>query len=266
MSETDIQSPDELSADLREALHDLILCLADSKRIMGIRYADWVLGAPELEASIAASSLAQDEWGHSRILYAMLKDFGTDPEKVEHERTPAEYRNVEAVDRPLETWPEFVVTNAVVDGALTIQLEALRESRYASLRQRMQKQLEEERFHEGHGIAWLKRLGAASDASRQAVQDALDDRWSAVLHWFGPDDFGADGVAENLWGGTGGELRERFTNRIAPRLQKCGLQVPETELDFTGWDESARRKTRDGPDEDAVARARGDKNRSMLLD
>ncbi len=170
------------------------------------------------------------------------------------------------MDGPLETWPQFVVTNTIVDGALTVQLEALSDSRYAPLRQRVQKQLEEERFHEGHGIAWLKRLGSASDASRQAVQDALEERWEAVLHWFGPDDFGKDGKAKDLWNATGGELRERFTSRLAPRLQKCHLEVPEVELDFTDWDPSARRRARDGPDEEAVARARGDKNRSMLLD
>lgn len=266
MSGDEFKTPDELSPELKQALRDLILSLADSKRIMGIRYADWVLGAPELEASIAASSLAQDEWGHSRILYALLKDFGEDPQAIEHEREPGEYRNLEALDRPLKTWPQFVVTNAIVDGALTIQLEGLSESRYAPLRQRVQKQLEEERFHEGHGAAWLKRMGKSGEAARQAVQSILDDTWEHVLHWFGPDEFGSEGAADGLWNGTGGELRERFTGRLVPLIQRCGLAVPEVELDFEGWDPSSRRVGRGGPDEDAVARARGDKNRSMLLD
>jgi len=266
MSDAEIKSPDELSPELRQALRDLILSLADSKRIMGIRYADWVLGAPELEASIAASSLAQDEWGHSRILYALLKDFGEDPQAIEHEREPEAYCNLEALDTPLETWPQFVVTNAIVDGAITVQLEALSESRYAPLRQRVQKQLEEERFHEGHGAAWLKRMGTASEASRKAVQSALDQTWSRVLHWFGPDDFGADGVADGLWNGAGGELRQRFTTRLSTLIQRCELAVPKAALDFADWDPASRRLNRHGPDEDAVARARGDKNRSMLLD
>ena len=54
-----ITSVDQIAPEPRQALRDLILALADSKRILGIRYADWVLGAPELEASIAASSMAQ---------------------------------------------------------------------------------------------------------------------------------------------------------------------------------------------------------------
>lgn len=266
MSRPDIKSPNELSPELSRALHDLILSLADSKRIMGIRYSDWVLGAPELEASIAASSLAQDEWGHSRILYALLKDFDEDPQAIEHERKPEGYCNIEALDRPLLTWPEFVVTNAIVDGALTAQLEALGDSRYAALRQRVQKQLEEERFHHGHAAAWLARLGGASDATRGAVQSALDARWGPVLHWFGPDEFGARGTAEGLWERAGGELRQRFTQRFAALIERCGVDVPQVELDFSDWDPASRRKSRTGPDADAVARARGDKNRAMLMD
>ena len=49
------------------ALRRLILTLADSKRMMGIRYSDWLLGAPSIEAGIAVSSMAQDEWGHARL-------------------------------------------------------------------------------------------------------------------------------------------------------------------------------------------------------
>ena len=64
-------SVDALGADDRAALKRLILGLADSKRLMGIRYSDWVLGAPSVETGIATSSMTQDEWGHARLLYAM---------------------------------------------------------------------------------------------------------------------------------------------------------------------------------------------------
>jgi ring-1,2-phenylacetyl-CoA epoxidase subunit PaaC len=53
-------------------IRDLILIMADSKRLLGTRYAEWILGAPELETGIACASMAQDEWGHARLLYALL--------------------------------------------------------------------------------------------------------------------------------------------------------------------------------------------------
>ena len=39
----------------RASVRDLILALADRKRLLGMRYADWTLGAPELEAGIACA-------------------------------------------------------------------------------------------------------------------------------------------------------------------------------------------------------------------
>lgn len=266
MSAPDLNTPEELSEESSQALRDLILCLADSKRILGIRYADWVLGAPELEANIAASSIAQDEWGHSRLLYALLKDFGEDPQQVEHEREPADYCNIEAIDAPLGTWSDFVVANAVVDRALTVQLEALSGSRYAPIRQRVQKQVEEERFHAGHGAAWLQRLGKASKESRASVQSALASRWNAVLCWFGPDDHGAQQKEDGLWDATGSELRAHYLDRVVPLIERSGLEVPSADLDFSGWDPRRRRSNADGPDSEAVVRARGDRNRAFLMD
>jgi phenylacetate-CoA oxygenase PaaI subunit len=266
MSAPDVRKAEELSPEVRRALRDLILSLADSKRLIGILYAEWVLGAPELEANIAASSISQDEWGHSRLLYALLKDFGDDPEKLEHEREPSEYCNIEALDKRFATWTEFVVANAVVDTALTVQLEALSESRYAPLRQRVQKQLEEERFHFGHGAAWLRRLAGAGDEARAILQQALDERWPAVLRWFGPDNFGDEGKAEGFWNANGRELRQRFLERAGPVIEASGLALPPADVEFDVWDPASRRSSRAGPDPEAVRRARGDRNRAFLMD
>ena len=68
--------PADLPDDVRDHLGSLLIVLADNKRLLGMRYSDWLLGAPALEAGIACSAMAQDEWGHGRILYAMLRDFG----------------------------------------------------------------------------------------------------------------------------------------------------------------------------------------------
>src|SRR5688572_464569 len=145
-----------------QSARDLILVLADSKRLLGTRYAEWILGAAELEASIACASMAQDEWGHARLLYALLKDFGENVDRLEHEREAPEYRNMEALDQQPQSWAGLVALNAFVDSALTLQCEALRESSYNPLAQRVEKLLEEERFHSAHGAAWLRRFARSS--------------------------------------------------------------------------------------------------------
>ncbi|MGQ0814118.1 MAG: Phenylacetic acid catabolic protein [Gemmatimonadota bacterium] len=230
---------------------DLILILADSKRLLGTRYAEWILGAPELEAGIACASMAQDEWGHGRLLYALLKDFGDDPEQLEHGREPNEYRNMEVLDRAPQSWPELIVLNALVDSALTVQLAALRESDHTPLRQRIGKVLDEEIFHAQHGDAWLKRLASGSPDVRDAVAQAAQAALPAVLRWFG----------ENQ---TGDALREQYLQRVGPLLTPLAVNAPA--FSFEHFDAGTRRTTGASPDADTIRRVRGDKNRQFLMD
>src|SRR5262245_14682037 len=190
----------------RALARDLILVLADSKRLLGTRYAEWILGAPELETGIACASMAQDEWGHARLLYALLKEFGDDVEKLEHGREAPEYRNIEVLDRAPDSWAGFVVLNALVDAALTVQLEALTGSEHAPLRQRVGKLIDEEFFHAAHGIAWARRLGTTAEG-KAALADAVREAHPVVARWFGS---------------AGDAMREQWAARIAPVLEASG--------------------------------------------
>jgi ring-1,2-phenylacetyl-CoA epoxidase subunit PaaC len=237
---------------MSDATRDLILVLADSKRLLGMRYAEWILGAPALEAGIACASMAQDEWGHGRLLYALLKDFGDDVEQLEHGRSPGEYRNFELLDESPESWPDLVVVNALVDAAFTVQLEALRTAEHAPLRQRVGKILDEEEFHAAHGAAWLKRIAGATAESRRLVQSAVDRALPMILRWFGAH---------------GDGLRTTFLAQVTPLLNSAGVNLPaESKIDFAGFEESTRRSHNRGPDAATIARIRGDKNRAFLMD
>ncbi len=267
------KSADELPAEAREALEATLLSLADNKRILGMRYGEWILGAPTLEAGIACSAMAQDEWGHARILYATLKDFGTDPGPLEHEREADAYLSSELLDASVEEWPDFLALNLLFDAALSVQVEALTNSRYEPIHFKTRKLLEEERFHFEHGRGWAQRL-AETAAGRNALNTAFRKSLAPCLRWFGRDDGGfgralrADGIAD----AGPDELRERWVTRIAPVLREANLGVlaeeldAGLELDWTGWNADRRRSGEGGPDPETVARIRGDRNRSMLMD
>lgn len=261
----DIEAP----AAERDPIRDLILVLADSKRLLGMRYAEWILGAPELEAGIACASMAQDEWGHARLLYAMLKDFGDDVDGLEHGREPADYRNIEVLDEPVASWPDFVAINVLVDGALATQLEALRSSSFVPLRQRVGKVLEEERFHAAHAAAWFRRLAAAGDASRAALDDAVRRMVADVLRWFGPDSPRATALeAAGVADAAGSKLRDRFIERCAPLMDDLDetAALDAIQPEFDGFDEATRRRRDGAPDAATITRVRGDRNRAFLLD
>ena len=248
---------------VNQAARDLILVLADSKRLLGTRYAEWILGAPELETGIACASMAQDEWGHARLLYALLKDFGEDVDRLEHGREPAEYSSMEPLDQSPTTWPEFVAINALVDTALTVQLRALTESSYAPLRQRVGKLIDEERFHEAHGMAWSRRLATSAEAG-SAFTAAVQRMLPVVLRWFGPAS--GDAGTNGLMAGNADQLRDAFMAAITPVLENVRSIDRSAALDFGNFDSRTRRTPGTTPDADTIARVRGDKNRAFLMD
>lgn len=258
----------KLSASARAGVRDLVLSLADSKRLLGMRYADWMLGAPELETGIACASMAQDEWGHARLLYALLKDFDEDVDALEHGRGPADYASAALLDATPSSWAELVVLNALLDAALTVQFEALADCCYPPVRQRVEKLCEEERFHAAHGAAWFRRM-AAGGAAREQLLDAVDGAMDSVLRWFGPDsDHARMLVDEGVMDAAGGALRERFITRVAPLLELLDRaeRFRSAELDFDGYDEATRRPAGAMPDAATIARVRGDRNRPFLMD
>src|SRR3954471_13366011 len=54
----------------------LVASLADNKAALGRRYAEWAVSAPTLESAVAAAAMAQDELGHARSTYPVLKALG----------------------------------------------------------------------------------------------------------------------------------------------------------------------------------------------
>lgn len=274
------EKADELGAEVRSALRDLILTLADSKRVLGLRYSDKMLGAPTLEAGIAASSMAQDEWGHGRLTSALLADFGDDPKgALEHERPASEYRSMCALDRHLGSWSETVAAGLILDTALTVQYGALLDSRYTPVHNRVQKMLDEERFHFQYAAGWTRRIAPVHEV-RGEFAAALGGYLPEALRWFGRDEAESTQllVSEGIVSQGPSALRASFLRRIAPVLAEVGLAESlgltrrdggdwscDATLAWNGWNDATRRAS-GMLDEETAARARGDKNRAMLLD
>jgi 1,2-phenylacetyl-CoA epoxidase catalytic subunit len=223
--------------------------------------------------------MAQDEWGHSRLTYALLSDFGDDPKRLEHERERGEYHSMQALDRPFTSWTEMIAASLLIDTALTIQFEALLGSRYQPARNRIQKLLDEEVLHFQYAAGWAGRL-ARSQVAEEFVSH-LEGMLPGTLRWFGAEGAGSASrlLEQGLVVASPDAVRSLFLTRIAPVVQGLGiverLDLANSEsdgwsfarpLEWSGWDERRRRSGGEGPDEEIIARVRGDRNRSMLLE
>jgi len=254
-----------LSDDVKVALSRLILSLADGKRMLGIRYSDWLLGAPSLEAGIAMSSMCQDEWGHARLLYSMLKDLGHDPTIIEHERSAAEYANPDGLDGDFTDWAGAVAAILLMDGALSVAIQGFSEGTFEKVRKRGPKMIAEETFHHDMGAAWFRRFSTASEDARGRLQAAAQSELPRILAWLDPQDDPARLLVDAGLMLDGAELVKRYQDRVGGLVAAVGVDIASIEADRSDWDVS-RGRGPGAPDADAVERACGTRNRMLLVE
>src|ERR671939_1291416 len=113
-----------LPSELRSAMCALLSTLADNKYLLGRRYAEWCTGAPMLESAVAAAAMAQDELGHARSFYPLLRGFGSDSQMEERGWQARPTSAMACLDRQFGAWADFIAANVLVDTALTTLLGA----------------------------------------------------------------------------------------------------------------------------------------------
>jgi ring-1,2-phenylacetyl-CoA epoxidase subunit PaaC len=234
-----------LEESLREPMFALLSSLADNKYVLGRRYAEWCTGAPMLESAVAAAAMAQDELGHARSIYPLLRGFAGGQDLPPMEEKGWQQRSTSAMaclDNRFEAWPGFVAANLLVDSALTTLLAAAVESRYEPLRQRARKIQQEEAAHWIHAAGWVRRLGSSNSS---ALAAALANAWDHAFTWFGRDDDPvlAPLVSAGLLSETPERLRTRLRACVTPVLDEVNMAEPllARALPWDGWDSAARR-------------------------
>ncbi|MFB6105093.1 MAG: 1,2-phenylacetyl-CoA epoxidase subunit PaaC [Halobacteriaceae archaeon] len=234
--------PDDLDPRDREAVRTQLFRLADDELVVAERYTEWQVRAPTLESDLSISNIAQDEYGHARLWYDLLKDFGaTEPDLI-WERDPTDFNHATVVERPFEEgdWADAILRNYLYDVAEQLRLEALEASAYHPLADRVPTVQGEEEYHREHAQSWLERL-ADDDTGRDRLQTAVDASFPAAMTLFAPVDPEIEARIEDRGYRTRSldALREDWTSITVPFLESLGLTVPEPERpDATGRDGS----------------------------
>ena len=247
-----------------------LVALSDTKLLLGYHYGEWTFGPPAIEAGIAACSMAQEEFGHTRLLNGILKrEFELEIDPLADERPPAAFASIAFLDHPLGSWAELVAANAVVDLALSLTLSSFAGGSFQALARAVPKMLLEERFHAEHAEGWVRLIesepGPPRDALRRAIGRALAD----TMAFFGPPGHDAEVVRAGLRAEDDDALRRRLCSRLAKVIadpEAVGL-VPEGDgwslgsaIEWNGWDPNRRRIASGGPDQAILDELRGTKN------
>ena len=118
-----------MNADLKQALVNKLLAMADDEIILAHRNSEWTGHAPILEEDIAFSNIAQDEIGHAVIWYTRLSELAGEapesyPDQLVFFRDAPDYRNVQLVELPKGDWAFTVVWIGWV-GHIAVQDDAI---------------------------------------------------------------------------------------------------------------------------------------------
>jgi ring-1,2-phenylacetyl-CoA epoxidase subunit PaaC len=224
-----------MNPDLKQALINKLLAMADDELILAHRDSEWTGHAPILEEDIAFSNIAQDEMGHAVIWYTHLSELSgedpdTYPDKLAFFRDASGYRNIQLVELPRGDWAFTILRQYLFDAAELIRLEELRQSRYQPLAEAAAKIRKEEFYHYRHSQAWLQRLGLGTQKSHQRMQQALDKIWPYTAQLFQPLPDEAL-LVEATFVPDPTRIQTAWQNLVGPSLEEAGLILPtDTDL------------------------------------
>jgi len=228
------------TATATDAMAALVRSLADNKAALGRRYAEWAISAPTLESAVAAAAMAQDELGHARSTYPVLKQLGVEAAEDDADGD----RRLALLDDELPDWTAFVAANLLVDGVLTTFVAACVDSSVTSMAQRARKILQEEGSHRVHAEAWARRLCRSGE--RDGLVERLRATWEEAARWPGPDDDPGYRAAmeHGMVGRSPAEQREMMRAWLVALVGAEGVQITLDEpADWTGWTPERRRWT-----------------------
>ena len=229
-------------AAARACMVSLVGSLADNKAALGRRYAEWAISAPTLESAVAAAAMAQDELGHARSTYPVLKALGAEVSDEDHSAG----HPLALLDDQLPDWTAFIAANLLIDGVLTTFVAACTDSTITQLAQRARKILQEEGSHRVHGEAWAKRLCRSGEKERAALLDRLQETWAHAGRWIGPgDDPGyAAALEQGMVGADPAGQRELVRSWLTKLLGSEGASITlDDPAGWSGWDPATRRWT-----------------------
>ncbi|MGZ8563711.1 MAG: 1,2-phenylacetyl-CoA epoxidase subunit PaaC [Candidatus Limnocylindria bacterium] len=219
----------ELDESTRAALAELLLAMADDEFVLGFWDSEWTGIAPILEEDVAMSSVSQDEIGHAKALYELLAGLtGGDADEIAFGRPAEEYRHAALMNHARTDWAFTIARRFLYEQADAVRLESLAASTYRPLADLAVKMRREETYHLLHFDLWLRRLAEGGEMSHGRLAAAVEQLWSDAQAVFAP--LAGEGVL--LAAGVLPEpleaLRQRWLERVTPRLAAAGLPVPVT--------------------------------------
>ncbi|MEM7801350.1 MAG: Phenylacetic acid catabolic protein [Chloroflexota bacterium] len=231
---------EEMPPDLSRVVLRWILSVADTKHQIGMQFSHWVTGTPALEAAVGSAAITQDELGHARSPYRLIKNHPDSPSGVGSEndlRDRQIFYAPKGVVLRWKNWTNVVAIMLLLDSAIEIVISKTANSAFVDLAGKTSKIIQEEYFHRVFAASWVKKLATMSAETQMQLQNDIAWAWSIADSWIGPSDDPAAKllVDQGILNAGVDSIREEWLAHVQPILEDNGLYVPDFRSEWHNW-------------------------------
>ena len=231
------------NASVMPTLESELLCLADTKLVIGNWLVECTLNGRALPDFSALLGMASSSYGDARALYQLLSDGREQYVHLERGRGSDEIYSMNLLDAPPQNWEDFVVTLWLCESATWTMLSGFLHHSNRVIGALARKLGEDAYFKIKYSLGWSRFL-AGDPESRTQLEDSLAVRYPLALDWFGPRG-GTDPLAEAQDRDKSiDELRDAFCGDVddeVTALELAALSASRLESDAP-WRPAARRR------------------------
>ena len=210
-----------VSATARAMLQDDLLCIADTKLVLGNWFAECVMNGKSLPDFAAMLGMCTASYGQTRAIYHYLDTGDYSYRHLERGRGPGEIRSMNLLDEPPAGWPDFIVTAWLAEQASWALAAGFLRNRDRTVAGIARKVGEEAYFHLKYAAGWIRIISGSADERARAAE-ALAHRYPLALSWFGPASAADELFAAGLRDDPVSEIRSGFAREAAGGAEPLG--------------------------------------------
>ena len=172
---------------------------------------------------------AAEEYDHYLIGAAILRELGVDTEYMVAQRLEDRSLYASPAIHHITSWAQRGVFSFLGEDAVLDHIREMAESSYVPWANSFKTIIRDELIHVAHGER-IVRAFLRTEEGRVEVQAAIDTLWPLILSLFGKPDSSRskDYVHWGLRQRTNLEARNKYVERIVPKLAAMGLTVPSS--------------------------------------
>lgn len=216
--------------NIKEALSEYIMRLADDRLILGHRLSEWCGHGPVLEEDIAMANMALDLIGFAASAYdyaGKLEGKNRDQDALAYFRSDREYTNIKMVELPVGDYG-FTISRQFLFSTFSMLYfrELSNFCKDEQLNGLAAKALKESIYHVRHSREWLFRLGDGTDESHRRMQASINELWTYTDELFYMDELDHFLVNEELAVNLE-VIQPEWEKMVRETMQEATLTIPE---------------------------------------